>query len=66
MLENAVDDNLLVQNPARKIKLPKMQKTKTRREAFTPEEEQSLIDFMPHYLTQNKPHVPHKIGKANY
>lgn len=64
MLEAAVDDGYLVANPARKIKLPNMPKTKNEKGAFSPEEEQAIIDFSPLFLTQKKPHVPHKIGKA--
>lgn len=64
MLEAAVDDGYLVANPARKIRLPNMPKTKNEKGAFTPYEEEQLIAFMPHYLTQEKPHVPHKVGKA--
>ncbi|MFT9078539.1 tyrosine-type recombinase/integrase [Ethanoligenens sp.] len=64
MLEAAVDDGYLVANPARKIKLPNMPKTKNEKSSFTPEEEQAIIDFAPLFLTQKKPHVPHKIGKA--
>ena len=64
MLECAVDDNLLIQNPARKIKLPKMPKTKTERGAFSINDEEKIIKFIPLHLTQEKPHVQHIIGKA--
>lgn len=61
MLEAAVDDDLLIKNPCRKIKLPAMQGSKEK-EPFTAEEKEGIYSFIPHYLTLSKPHHPHRVG----
>lgn len=61
MFEAAEDDNLVIKNPCRKIKLPPMQGSKEKI-PFSKEEIKAIYDFAPNYLTLDKPHVPHRIG----
>lgn len=62
MLETAVDNDLLIKNPCRKIKLPEISVGEEKR-PFTPLEETRLIEFVPAYLSPYKPHQPRLIGR---
>lgn len=61
MLEAAIDDDLLIKNPCRKIKLPPMQGSKEKI-PFSKEEVDAIYKFAPQYLTMEKPHIPRRIG----
>jgi site-specific recombinase XerD len=63
MLEAALDNDMLIKNPCRKVCLPPMPAHVLDRTPFTPEEETAIFDFAPQYLTQSLPHVQHRIGK---
>lgn len=62
MLEDAVDNELLIKNPCRKIKLPPMEGSKEKT-PFTGAEEKAIIDFVPQYLNLHKPHEPRRVGR---
>lgn len=62
MFEEATDNDLLIKNPCRKIKLPVMASSEEK-EPFSPAEEDKLIKFMPKYLSPYKPHAPRLIGR---
>jgi hypothetical protein len=47
MLEAAIDNDMLIKNPARKIDIPPLPEVKKERKAFTEVQEIAIIDFMP-------------------
>jgi integrase len=62
MMEDALDNEMLIKNPCRKIKLPRMDGSEEKK-PFTEAEKKKLYELMPKYLSPYKPHNPRLIGR---
>lgn len=62
MFEDAADNDLIIKNPCKKIKLPPMSQ-EDEKKPLTKEEVHALYNLLPHYLTITKPHIPRIIGR---